>query len=53
MSKTILTNLYLYAKELSESEYEYLIKKHKNAGTKYLNDLNVFIECSNTMDDVY
>ena len=29
-----------------------MIKKCKNAGIKYLNDPNAFIECSNTMDDV-
>ena len=26
---------------------------HKNAGINYLNDPNAFIECSETMDDVY
>ena len=30
-----------------------MIKKHEDVGTKHLNDKNVFIECSNTMDDVY
>ena len=30
-----------------------MIKKHKNAGIKHLNDLNAFIECFNTMDAVY
>ena len=30
-----------------------MIKKCKDAGIKHLNDLNAFIECSNTMDDVY
>ena len=30
-----------------------MIKKCKNAGIKYLNDPNAFIECSNTMGDVY
>ena len=44
---------YLYAKDLSETKYEYLIKKHINVGIKHLNDSNAFIECSNTMDDVY
>ena len=43
----------LYAKDLSEPKYKCLIKKHKNAGRKYLNDPNVFIECSNIMDDLY
>ena len=45
--------IYLYAKNLSEPKYEFLIKKCKNAGTKHLNDSNTFIECSNTMDNVY
>ena len=44
---------YLYAKDLSESRYELLIKKRKDAETKHLSDLNAFIECPNTMDDVY
>ena len=30
-----------------------MIKKSKDAGIKDLNDPNVFIECSNTMDDVF
>ena len=30
-----------------------MIKKHEDVGTKHLNDKNAFIECSNTMDDVY
>ena len=30
-----------------------MIKKRENAGIKYLNDPNAFIECSNTMDEVY
>ena len=43
----------MYAKDLSEPKYEFLIKKHKNAGTKHFSDPNAFIKCSNTMDDVY
>ena len=30
-----------------------MIKKHEDAGIKHLNDPEAFIECSNTMDDVY
>ena len=30
-----------------------MIKKHEDAGTKLFNDPNEFIECSNTMDDIY
>ena len=44
---------YLYAKDLSEPKYEYLIKKREDAGIKHLNNPNAFIKCSNTMDDVY
>ena len=43
----------MYAKDLSEPKHEFLIKKHKDAGIKHLNDQKAFIECSNTMDDVY
>ena len=49
----LIDKIYLYAKDLSKPKYEFLIKKCKNAGTKHLNDLNAFTECSNTMDDVY
>ena len=38
---------------MRETKYEYLIKKRKDAGIKHLNNPNAFIECSNTMDDVY
>ena len=44
---------YLYAKDLSEPKYEFLIKEHKDAGIKHLNDPDIFIECSDTMNDVY
>ena len=30
-----------------------MIKKREDAGTKHLSDSNAFIECSNTMDDIY
>ena len=48
-----IDKIYLYAKDLSESKYEYLIKNRENAGIKHLNDSKAFIECSNTMNDVY
>ena len=44
---------YLYAKDLSEPKYEYLIKKKKITGINHLNDQTAFIECSDTMSDVY
>ena len=48
-----IDKIYLYAKDLSEPKYEYLIKNRENAGIKHVNDSNAFIEYSNTMDDVY
>ena len=30
-----------------------MIKKREDAGIKHLNNLNTFIECSNTLDNVY
>ena len=45
--------IYLHAKDLSEPKYEFLIKKHENAGITHLNDSKALIECSNTMVDVY
>ena len=49
----VIGKIYLYARDLSEPKYEYLIKKREDAGIKHLNNPNAFIECSNTMDDVY
>ena len=48
-----IDKIYLYARDLSEPKYEYLIKKREDVGIKHLNNPNAFIECSNTMDDVY
>ena len=48
-----IDKIYLYAKDLSESKYEYLIRNRKNVGIKHLNDSKAFIECSNTVNDVY
>ena len=48
-----IDKIYLYTKDLSEPKYEYLIKKREDAGIKQVNNSNAFIECSNTMDDVY
>ena len=48
-----IDKIYFYVRNLSEPKYEYLIKKRKDVGIKHLNNPNAFIECSNTMDDVY
>ena len=45
--------IYLYAKDLSELEYEFLIKKCEFVGINNFNDPNAFIESSNRMDDIY
>ena len=45
--------MYLYAKDLSEPKYEYLIKKREDVPIKHVNNPNAFIECSNMIDDVY
>ena len=42
--------IYLYAKDMSEPKYQFLIKKRENID---LNDLKAFIQCSNTMNDIY
>ena len=48
-----IDKMYLYARDLNEQKYKILIKKREDAGKKHLNDPNAFIECSNTMYDVY
>ena len=49
----IIDKNYLYEKDLEEPKYQFLIKIREQAGIKNLNDPNAFIECSNTMDNVY
>ena len=48
-----IDKIYLYAKDLNEPKYEFLIKKRENVGIKHCNNGNAFYEYSNTMDDVY
>ena len=48
-----IDKIYLYARDLSELKYEILIKTHENVGITHFDDPNAFIECSNTIDDVY
>ena len=42
-----IDKIYLYARDLREPKYEYLIKNRDDGGIKYLNNPNAFIECSN------
>ena len=51
--QNIIDKIYLYAEDLSEPKYEYLIKKSGNVETEHVGNSNAFIEYSNTMDDVY
>ena len=41
----VIDKVYLYAKDLSEPKYEYLIKKSEDAGIKNVNNPNAFIVC--------
>ena len=48
----IIDKIYLYAKDLEEPKSNHLIKVRTEAGIRNLNDPSVFIEYSNTMDDI-
>ena len=48
-----IDKIYLYARDLSKPKYELLIKKREDVGIKHVNYSKAFIECSNTMDDIY
>ena len=46
----LIDKIYLYAKDLNEPIYQFLIKKRENVGTKHLTDSKAFIEYSQCMD---
>ena len=48
-----IDKIYLYAKDLYEAKYKYLINIHEKVGIDHLDDPKVFIEYSNDMHDVY
>ena len=48
-----IEKIYSYGRDLNEPKHKILITKREDKGIKHLNDSNAFIECSNTMDDVY
>ena len=50
---TPVDKIYLYAKDLTEPKYKFLINNRKNAGIKHFNDSTAFIAYSNDMDDVF
>ena len=43
----------MYAKDLYEAKYQYLINKREDIGVNHFKDHKVFIEYSNDMHDVY
>ena len=48
-----IDKVFLYTKDLSEPNYQFLIEKRENARIKNYNDPTAFIEYSNTMDDIF
>ena len=48
-----IDTIYLYAKDLYGSKYQYLINKRESTGLKLLNDSKALIEYSNDMHYVY
>ena len=48
-----IDKLFLYAKDPYEAKYQLLTNKSESTGLKYLNDLKVFIQYSNNIDDIY
>ena len=52
-SENLTGKIYLYAKDLNEPKYQFLIKKCKGAVIKHLNDTKVFIKYSSYINDVY
>ena len=50
---SLIDKIYLYAKDLREPKYKFLIKKRENPGIKKLDNPSAFTEYSNAMDDVY
>ena len=52
-NQTDIDKIYLYAKDLYEKKYQYLINKREKVGLNHFNDSKVFMEYSNDMQDVY
>ena len=48
-----IDKIYLYAKDLHECKYQYLINIREKVGLKRLNNPRVFVKCSNDMCNVY
>ena len=52
-SDNLIDKIHLYAKDLTEPKYQFLIKNREDVGKKHLNSPKAFIEHSQYMDDVY
>ena len=48
-----IDKIYLYGKDLYETEYQYLISKREKVGLNHFNDPKAFMEYSNDMQDVH
>ena len=48
-----IDKIYLYAKDLYEAKYQYLIDKPKKVGLNHFDDPKAFMEYSNDVQDVY
>ena len=48
-----IDKIYLYAKDLYEVKYQYIINKREGVGIDHFNNPKAFIEYSNDMHDVY
>ena len=48
-----IDKIYLYAKDLYEAKYQYLIKKREKVGLNHYDAPKTFMEYSNDMQDVY
>ena len=47
-----IDKIYLYAKDIYEAKYQFLINKRKSTGLKHLNDYKAFVKYSNDMIDI-
>ena len=48
-----IDKIYLYAKDLYKTKYQFLINKRESTGLKHFHYLKAFIEYSNDMQDIY
>ena len=48
-----IDKIYLYAKDLHETKYQYLTNKREKVGLKHYDDPKDFIQYSNDMQGVY